>query len=169
MKFSTREDIDAPIDHVFARVSDFAALERAALRRGAEVTRADRLTQPGSGMVWKITFDWRHKRRQLVAELVEFRPPNRQQFDFNSKSLMGTLGVELIIMSPRRTRVAVNLEFRPKTLAARLIVQSLRMTRARQTARFRQRVADLAREIEAEYSGGAAILPTSVRRPPGTR
>lgn len=169
MKFSTREDIDAPIDHVFARVSDFTGFERAALRRGAEVTRADRLAQPGPGMVWKIAFDWRHKRRQLVAELVEFRPPNRQQFDFDAKSLRGTLGVELIAMSPRRTRVVVELEFRPKTLTARLIVQSLRMTRARQTARFRQRVADLAREIESGYSSTAINLPNPVRRQPGTR
>lgn len=164
MKFSTREDIDAPISHVFSRVSDFAGFERAALRRGAEVMRADRLTQPAPGMVWKIAFDWRQKRRQLVAELVEFLPPNRQQFDIESKSVQGTLNVELIAMSPRRTRVAVELEFRPKTLTARLIVQSLRMTRARQTARFRQRVADLAREIEFGYSGGAPATPRPLRR-----
>ncbi len=35
MKFSTRKDIDAPIDHVFASVSDFQVYERAAMRRGA--------------------------------------------------------------------------------------------------------------------------------------
>lgn len=169
MKFSTREDIDAPIDHVFTRVSDFAGFERAALRRGAEVTRADRLSQPVPGMVWKIAFDWRHKRRHLVAELVEFRPPNRLQFDFDSKSLLGTLSVELIAMSPRRTRVAAELDFRPKTLTARLIVQSLRMTRARQTARFRQRVADLARDIESGYSGAPTVMQKPLRLQPGTR
>ncbi|MBC7153867.1 MAG: SRPBCC family protein [Rhodobacteraceae bacterium] len=149
MKLSTREDIDAPIDHVFARVSDFAGFERAALRRGAEVTRADRLTKPAPGMVWKIAFDWRHKRRQMVAELVDFIPPNRQRFDIDSRAIQATLSVDLIPMSPRRTRVAVELEFRPKTLTARLVVQSLRMTRARQTARFRQNVAAFAQEIEA--------------------
>ena len=41
MKFSTREDIEAPVDHVFAEVSDFAGFERRALRHGADITRLD--------------------------------------------------------------------------------------------------------------------------------
>jgi len=37
MKFAAREDIEAPIEYVFSQISDFPALERSALRRGADV------------------------------------------------------------------------------------------------------------------------------------
>ena len=37
MKFSTKEDIDAPIDAVFDMLCEFDQFERAAMRRGAEV------------------------------------------------------------------------------------------------------------------------------------
>jgi len=41
MKFSTREDVEAPVDYVFGQISDFGAFERQALRRGADVRRLD--------------------------------------------------------------------------------------------------------------------------------
>ena len=63
MKFSTKEDIEAPLDHVFARLTDFDGLERSALRRGAEVTRVDTQAKAAGGSIWDATFDttgWRY-------------------------------------------------------------------------------------------------------------
>ena len=37
MKFSSREDLDAPIDYVWQQVTDFVAFERQAMRRGADL------------------------------------------------------------------------------------------------------------------------------------
>ena len=55
MKFSTREDIEAPIAYVFDRVADFPAYERRALRQGAEVScRTDGAAQVGT--VWDVEF-----------------------------------------------------------------------------------------------------------------
>lgn len=151
MKFSTREDVAAPIDHVFARLSDFDVIRRAAMRRGAEVARTDRLHSPGPGMTWNIGFDWRGKRRRAVVELTEYVPPTHLVFDLTGKAFAGMLALSLIPLSPRRTRMAVELEFRPKTMAARLIIQSLRLTRARQNRRFSERVGGFARQIETSY------------------
>ena len=57
MKFSTKEDIDAPIDAVFEMLCEFDQFERAAMRRGAEVQRVDQLAEPGVGMLWEAAFD----------------------------------------------------------------------------------------------------------------
>ena len=54
MKLSGRTDIQAPVEFVFDAISDFDFWERAALRRGAEVTRTDKLRQPAPGMSWMI-------------------------------------------------------------------------------------------------------------------
>lgn len=155
MKFSTREDVSVPIEHAFAMVSDFEGFERAALRRGAEVSRADRLRGKAPGMIWKIAFDWRHKRRRLVAELTDYIAPTHLRVEAEGAAVTGFIALELIALSPRRTRIQVELEFRPKTLAARLYIQSLRLTRGRQTARFRTRVAEFARRIERGHEGHA--------------
>ena len=59
MKFSTREDISAPIDQVFQALCDFEAFERLAMRRGAELRRTDTMTRPGVGMQWHVTYSMR--------------------------------------------------------------------------------------------------------------
>lgn len=152
MKFSTREDIAAPIAHVFARLTDFERVERAALRRGAEVARTDQRQTPGPGMAWKVGFAWRGKRRRAAVVLSEYVAPSRLLYEATGKAFEGTLALSLIELSPRRTRVVTELEFRPRTFAARLIVQSLRLTRARLNRRFRDQVAGIARQIEADQA-----------------
>ena len=57
MKFSTNEDVEAPIDAVFEMLCDFESFERAAMRRGAEVQRVDQLVAPGVGMIWDAVFE----------------------------------------------------------------------------------------------------------------
>ena len=66
MKLSGRTDVQAPVEFVFDAISDFDFWERAALRRGAEVTRTDKLRQPAPGMSWMIRFGWRGRRAVRV-------------------------------------------------------------------------------------------------------
>lgn len=152
MKFSTREDIEAPIEFVFGELSDFATLERSALRRGAEVQRIDDKRQNGVGMMWDSAFDFRGKRRQLRLELVEYDPPNAMRFASTSPSLNSDMVVDLVALSRGRTRMSMDIELKPQNLSARLMIQSLKLAKSNMTKRFEKRIASFARDLEDRYT-----------------
>jgi hypothetical protein len=148
MKFSAKEDIEAPIEQVFALVSDFESLERAALRRGAEVQRTDSLRKPGVGMRWAAAFMARGRQRNLDIEMTEYESPNGMRFHSVAQGLETDMKVELVALSRGRTRLSVDLELKPKSISARLLVQSLKLARANLSKKFHLRMADYARDLE---------------------
>ncbi|KPP88428.1 MAG: Polyketide cyclase / dehydrase and lipid transport [Rhodobacteraceae bacterium HLUCCO07] len=151
MIFTTKEDIEVPREHVFAAVSDFDRFERQALRRGAEISRLDVQTEPGLGMMWHIAFRFRGKRREIQIELVEYDPPNRMVFESRSPNVDGQMIVDLVALSPHRTRLRLEIELRPTTLAARLLVQSMKLAKGNLNKRFKIRVAEYAKATEESY------------------
>ena len=151
MKFSAREDIEAPIDFVFEQVTDFQAFERSALRRGAEVQRVDALPEPVVGMAWDASFKLRGKMREVKMELTDIDPPNGLTLSSRSKTMGGDMVVDLVALSRARTRLNVALQLRPMNLASRLLVQSLRLARSNLTTRFQTRTAEFARELEDRF------------------
>ncbi len=148
MRFSGKEDIEAPIDEVFAAVTDFSTFERAALRRGADVRRTDSLGAPGVGMSWDIGFSFRGKPRLLVAEMTSYEEPSELAFASRVGGLDVFLTVDLLALSRKRTRLAVVTDLKPKTLSARLLVQSMRLGKTRLNARYKGRLADFAADFE---------------------
>lgn len=151
MKFSTHEDINAPADAVFEMLCDFAAFEQAAMRRGAEVRRTDNMTTPGRGMTWQAAFDLRGKRRQMSVEMVIFDRPAEIVLESTSSGMAGTTSFDLMSMSPRRTRLRVELEVKPQNLSSRLMLQSLKLAKNTLTKRFKLRVAEHARTMEDRH------------------
>ena len=151
MKFSTREDIEAPIDSVFEMLCDFEGFERSAMRRGAEVQRVDRLTAPGVGMMWQTVFDMRGKRREMQVEMVTFDRPNDIIVESTSPGLVGQMSFELMALSRNRTRLNVALEVKPLTLSARLLVQSMKLAKASLTRKYKLRIEEYAKGMEERY------------------
>lgn len=151
MKFSTREDIEAPIDAVFDMLCDFEGFERSAMRRGAEVLRTDKMDNPGVGMTWDVAFSMRGKMRNVKLEMIRFERPIEMVIAYRSPGLEGTFQVELMALSRSRTRVVIALEIQPLNLSARLLVQSLKLAKTSLTNRFKLRVADYAKGMEDRY------------------
>lgn len=152
MKFSTKEDIEAPIDAVFEMLCDFEGFERSAMRRGAEVQRVDTMTAPGVGMTWNAVFEMRGKRRELQIEMVTFDRPNDMVLESTSPGLIGQMSFELMALSRSRTRINVELEVKPLTLSARLLVQSMKLAKASLTKKYKLRVGEYAKGMEERYS-----------------
>lgn len=151
MKLSTREDIEVPLAQVFADFADVEAWERAALRRGAEVTRTDSLGAIAPGMAWHAIFDYRGKPRDMVVTLAEIDAPHRLAFTGTSGSVDGTMTLEFLELGARRTRVTIGTEVKPRTLSARLFLQSLKLAKTKIKTRYDDRIAKLCADIEDRH------------------
>jgi hypothetical protein len=152
MKFSTNEDLEAPIDAVFDMLCDFEVFERSAMRRGAEVQRTDQLKAPGIGMMWDAVFELRGKRREVQVEMVTFERPNEIVLGTTSPGMVGAMTFELIALSRARTRVKIELEIKPLNLSARLLVQSLKLAKNSLTKKYKLRIAEFARNMEDRHA-----------------
>ena len=159
MKFSTRQDVDAPIEAVFEAACDFPRFERQARRRGVKVQRADQLPSPAPGMRWNVEFQYRKKLRSLRIELVELEPPVLLRLQAASAGISADFAAEVLALSPKRTRLKVGLEITPKSLQARLLIQSLKFAKANLDRRFAERVAKYGCDVENSYDPARALRP----------
>ncbi|CUH82841.1 SRPBCC family protein [Thalassovita mediterranea] len=151
MIFSAKEDVNVPIDHVFAMMTEFETFERAALRRGIEVERRDMLPATGEGMEWDVTFDYRGKLREGRLTLTEFDAPNVLRFKMDGQGLGGRVDIELVAMSRDRTRLSLELVLEAHTLSARLLLQSMKLARTKLNKGFHTRVAGMATDLEERF------------------
>ncbi|MCT4611295.1 MAG: SRPBCC family protein [Pelagimonas sp.] len=148
MQLTAKEDIEAPLDRVFADLSDFENHERQALRRGIEVERLSEGTVTGEGRTWRVGFNFRGKKRQANIALSKFSAPEQMIFDTVSGGLEVRLVVDVVALSRGRTRISTTVDFLPKTLSARLLVQSLKLAKGGLDKRFRVRMGVLAKDLE---------------------
>ncbi|SEM69524.1 hypothetical protein SAMN05216227_1001118 [Pseudorhodobacter antarcticus] len=151
MKLTAKEDIEAPIAFVNAVLTDFETWERAAMRRGADVERTDRMPALGVGMEWKVAFTFRGKTRKLNIKLASMLAEQSLGFDVMSKPAEAVFGIEMAEMGPRRTRIVLTMELKPRTLAARLFLQSLKLAKAKVNRRFTLRLSQLCAGVEDRY------------------
>lgn len=155
MELTSNEDVDAPIAEVFDAISDFASFERSAIRRGVEVQRLSEDLTPKPGLAWEIRAEFRGKPREAKLELAQYEPSTLIGLTGESPSLKGNSRIELLALSPRRTRIAVSVEVQAKTLSGRLLLQSLKLARSKVNKRFKNRVAEFASLTEERLSRSA--------------
>ncbi|MCG6885167.1 MAG: SRPBCC family protein [Silicimonas sp.] len=149
MKFSAREDVEAPLESVFAAVSDFDAFERRMLRRGIDVTRDETVPNNHAGARWQARFKWRGREYDVDAKLVSLTGGEGYviQSHANGVDCLGT--VDLVALSKTRTRMLVSLDLKPTTLSARILMQSMRLAKSNLSRRFKHRIGEFASGITA--------------------
>lgn len=154
MQFTTREDIEAPIDFVFANIVDFDKFERAAMRRGVEIERRG-ATPAETHWTGKLVF--RGKTRNFQAHVVSFERPEGIVIDGNTDGFLIKVEAELMALTPTRTRVRVALNLSPRGLSARLILQSVRLAKQNLTKRYKRRVHVFAQDIARTYEARETV------------
>jgi hypothetical protein len=150
--FAAKIDIEAPMDFVYAVLTDFDAWEKAAMRRGADVHRTDKRRDPGPGMAWTIGFSFRGKERVLAVTLTELDERTKLSFKAEGKLIEADQVIDLLSLAPKRTRLTLNMDIRPKTLGARLLLQSLKLARTKVQIRLNKRMVQFADDLETRYA-----------------
>jgi uncharacterized protein YndB with AHSA1/START domain len=151
MEFTTRDDIEAPIDYVFDQVTNFAAFERSIMRRGGDVERIAGGDAVVVGTKWRVKFLLRGAERSVMAEIVEVDKPNGLTFEIKSISADASLLIELVALSRARTRLNLKAVAKAKTISAKLLFQSVRFARQKNQTRFKSIVSGFAKDVEARY------------------
>lgn len=151
MKLTNKQDIEVPVAFVYKVLTDFDGWERNAMRRGADVNRSDKLRQPGPGMTWIAKFFYRGKDRTVTVRVEAMDAPGHLAFAAFSPVVEGQCKLDLLELAPKRTRMHVVIDSKPKTFGARLYFQSLRLAKARVERSLQTRTAKLAAEIEERF------------------
>lgn len=144
MRFSSRTDLEMPIQTVFDRLSDFPRFEAAARKRGAEVKP---IVAGKDGRGWDMRFRLRGRMRSVKVVLDRFERPDLLTFDGESKSFTLALAVTLVALSRSHTRLGVEVDIRPRTLSGRLLLQSARLMKSGYARKFDEGVKAFAERI----------------------
>ncbi len=148
MNLSTRTDIEKPIADVYAALTNFDMWETAALRRGVDVARIDSQRKVATGAQWDVKFMHRGKSREARITVGSMDPDGQISMNVDGKVMDAEAKVELVALAPRRTRIVLHLEVKPRTLGARLFLQSVRLAKQKVQTRLNDRFANFAREID---------------------
>jgi hypothetical protein len=151
MKLSTHEDIEAPIDYVYACASDFVSFERMALKRGVDVKRVDSAKQIDVGATWDVEFRFRGRNRKVTAEITSLEPSGDIGIQFVAAGLSGVSKIDFVQLSPKRTRVSVAIELSASSMASRLFLQSLKLAKSALEKRLKKRVKGFADDTQEAY------------------
>lgn len=148
MEFSAKEEIGAPVDDVFAILSDIDVMERQALRRGVEVRRMTPHQVAEPGMAWQAAFKFRGRKRTSAVTLSDLAVPERMVFDSSTGGLETRFELHLSPLSSGGTAVNTVAKMTPTTLSARLLVQSMKLAKSKIARKYAVRMSQFAREIE---------------------
>ena len=151
MKLTAKTDLEVPAAFVFATLADHASWEREIVRAGGTVERPAGSPEWGVGAAWRISGHYRGKPRKVLIRIEDLTQNQRMALSIDSPSIEGASRIEVMVLSPRRSRLRVEVEIKPRTLAARLFVNTMRLAKGRVQARFEKRLGKLGARIAERY------------------
>jgi uncharacterized protein YndB with AHSA1/START domain len=156
MKLTAKTDLEVPAAFVFAALNDHQAWEREAVRTGVDIERPPGTPDAGVGAEWRVRGHFRGKARKVQVRIIELTPDKEMTLSLDGPSIEGTTRFEVMVLSPRRSRVRLDMEIKPKTLAARLFINTLRLAKGRAQARFEKGLERIAGRVRERYARSQA-------------
>lgn len=152
MKLTAKTDLDAPIGFVYECLLDHPHWEHQAAERGIDVERPAEMPMSGVGAGWLVRLPYRGKLVKMLLRLVEVRKDESLGFELESNTIEGGFVISVMALSPRRTRLHMQLDVRPRTLAARVVLNTMRLAKGRVQARLDMRIQQMGTQIAQRFA-----------------
>ena len=120
-------------------------------RCGVSVARMDELTEIGPGMAREIDFKFRGRGRKLFSQAQELKPQQSMVISNELDGVSGDMVVNVMAVAPKRTRLMLSVELKPKNLSAWLLLQSMRFAKESLGGKRKARIRNLATNIETAH------------------
>lgn len=150
MQFKHTEEIDAPAEYVFARITNFKKFESHKGPEGFHFKRQGRLPVH-IGTRWDISVPVRGRNRRFSAELSEYIPPRTLSYKSASLKYEGVMSLTVRPVSETSCRLDMQLVAKSRSFSTSLIFNSIRLARRRINRRVNMQMKKFAKRMASEY------------------
>ncbi|PRY23110.1 polyketide cyclase/dehydrase/lipid transport protein [Aliiruegeria haliotis] len=154
MKFSTREEIDAPVQDVWKAVTDTATFEERARGKGVQVTAGQEADALKPGDSWSAEFDFHGMSRKMEVNVTNLKAPVAYDIASRVSGVNSLLSVQLEALPKDRTRMALALDLTPASVPGRVLIQTLKLAKATLDKRFRRAIRRFAKDLGRKDHAG---------------
>ncbi len=153
MQFRHSQTINAPVEYVFARATDFAKFEAQSGRDSMLFKRIGR-SPVRIGTRWDISVPYRGRKRKFTAELSQFIAPRIVSYTSGNRKYQAALSLTFAPEGEDRCRMEMLLVARSRSFSTGLVFNTIRLARKRVNKGIRTRMQNIAERIELDYAGG---------------
>ena len=150
MQFKHTQEIGAPAEYVFGRITDFKKFESHKGPTGFSFKRQGRLPVR-IGTRWNISVPVRGRTRRFSAELSEYVQPRTLSYKSTSLRYEGVMSLTVRPVSETTCVLDMQVVAKSRSFATSLVFNTIRLARRRINKRVRNEMNNFAKRMAKEH------------------
>ena len=151
MQFKHTQEIGAPAEYVFGRITDFKKFESHKGPTGFNFKRQGRLPVR-IGTRWNISVPVRGRTRRFSAELSEYVQPRTLSYKSTSLRYEGVMSLTVRPVSETTCVLDMQVVAKSRSFATSLVFNTIRLARRRINKRVRNEMNKFAKRMAKEHT-----------------
>ncbi len=151
MQFKHSQVIEAPVDYVFTRATDFKNFEARSGTKDFKFARHDN-APIRIGTRWNISVPFRGRGRKFAAELSEMVPPRTVSYKSTSAKYQAALSLTFTPINATKCRLDMLVVAQSRSFATTMVFNSIRLARRRINKRIVETMGEFAERISEDYN-----------------
>ena len=150
MQFKHSQDINAPVDYVFKRMTDFPRFEGQTGKDRISFKRIGR-APVHIGTRWDISVPYKGRNRKFTAELSQLIAPRVVSYRSTSPKYQAALSLTFTPLGAGSCRMDMLLVAQSRSFSTGMVFKTIRLARKRINRNIRTRMEVLAQKLEDRY------------------